>query len=192
MNSQDNGAAADALVAGPSGIALPTTAFSRKVDRMIGWFGEAASLLWTILVLVIVVQVVLRYGFGLGSIMLEETQWHLYAVGFLLGLSFTEVQERNVRIDVVAERFSYRTRLWIELFGIVFFLLAFSLVVIWFAVPFVVASWQLNEVSAAPGGLPYRWALKSFLITAFVLLALAGAGRLTRVWVALFGRRAQG
>jgi TRAP-type mannitol/chloroaromatic compound transport system permease small subunit len=47
----------------------------------------------------------------------------------------------------------------------------------------------LNEISAAPGGLPYRWFLKSFLVTAFVLLALGGLGRLTRVWAALFGRR---
>jgi len=178
----------DAPTAGPSGIALPVTAFSRHVDRLIGWFGEAASLLWTVLVLVIVFQVVLRYGFGRGSIMLEETQWHLYAVGFMLGLSFTEVRERNVRIDVLAENFSQRTRLWIELVGITVFLLSFTLLVIWFAVPFVVTSWQLNEVSAAPGGLPYRWVLKSFLVTAFALLALAGVSRLTRVWVALFGR----
>ena len=177
-----------APTAGPSGIVLPVTAFSRHADRLIGWFGEIASLLWTVLVLVIVFQVVLRYVFGIGSIMLEETQWHLYAVGFMLGLSFTEVRERNVRIDVLAENFSQKTRLWIELFGITVFLLSFSLLVIWFAVPFVVTSWQLNEVSAAPGGLPYRWVLKSFLVTAFALLALAGLSRLTRVWMALFGR----
>jgi len=179
---------ADGPVAGPSGIALPVTAFSRAVDRLIGWFGEFASALWTVLMLVIVFQVVLRYAFGLGSIMLEEIQWHLYAVGFLLGLSFTEVHERNVRIDVLAEGWTQRTRLWIELFGIGFFLLGFSLLVIWFSVPFVVTSWQLDEVSAAPGGLPWRWALKSFLVTAFALLALAGLGRLTRVWVALRAR----
>ena len=177
-----------APTAGPSGIVLPVTAFSRNADRLIGWFGEIASLLWTVLMLVIVFQVVLRYVFGIGSIMLEETQWHLYAVGFMLGLSFTEVRERNVRIDVLAENFSQKTRLWIELVGITVFLLSFTLLVIWFAVPFVVTSWQLNEVSAAPGGLPYRWVLKSFLVTAFALLALAGVSRLTRVWVALFGR----
>lgn len=177
-----------APTAGPSGIVLPVTAFSRHADRVIGWAGETASLLWTVLMLVIVFQVVLRYVFGIGSIMLEETQWHLYAVGFMLGLSFTEVHERNVRIDVLSENFSQKARLWIELFGITVFLLSFSLLVIWFAVPFVVTSWQLNEVSAAPGGLPYRWVLKSFLVTAFALLALAGLSRLTRVWVALFGR----
>ena len=178
------------LIAGHSGIALPATAFSRAVDRVIEWVGEGASILWTILVLVIVFQVFLRYALGLGSIMLEETQWHLYAVGFLLGISFTEMRERNVRIDVLAERFARKTRLWVEFIGIVFFLLGFSLLVIWFAVPYVITSWELSEVSAAPGGLPYRWLLKSFLITAFALLALAGASRLTRVWVALFGQRA--
>jgi len=47
------------------------------------------------------------------------------------------------------------------------------------------SSFQLNETSAAAGGLPYRWVLKSFIVTGFVLLALAGLGRLTRVWAAL-------
>jgi len=187
MNTQVHGP--DGLVAGPSGIALPTTSFSRAVDRLIGWFGEFSSLLWTILVMTIVLQVVLRYGFGIGSIMLEETQWHLYAVGFLLGLAFTEMRERHVRIDVLAESFSRKTRLWIELLGISCFLLTFSLMVVWFATPFVISSWELAEVSAAPGGLPYRWAIKSFMVTAFVLLTLVAMGRLTRVWSALFGRR---
>jgi TRAP-type mannitol/chloroaromatic compound transport system permease small subunit len=175
--------------AGRSGIALPTTVISRATDRLIGWFGEIASALWTVLVLVIVAQVVARYLFNAGSIMMEELQWHLYAIGFMLGLSFTEVHERNVRIDVLAESFSLRTRLWIELLGICLLLLTFASFVVWFSVPFFISSWELGEVSAAPGGLPYRWFLKSFLVTAFVLLALGGLGRLTRVWAALFGRR---
>lgn len=182
MNNKTlNAAPADA---GPSGLALPTTAFSRAADRVITWFGELASALWLILVLVIVIQVIARYAFGAGSIMLEELQWHLYAIGFMLGISFTEVRERNVRIDVLAERFTQRTRQWIELFGLTG-LLVFCGVVIWYAMPFFWSSFQLNEVSAAPGGLPYRWFIKSFIVTAFVLLALAAISRLTRVWAAL-------
>ena len=49
------------LEAGPSGLALPTTAFSRAADRVITAFGELASALWLILVLVIVIQVIARY-----------------------------------------------------------------------------------------------------------------------------------
>lgn len=179
----------DGAVVGLSGLALPTTGFSRAVDRVIRWSGEFASALWTILVMTIVLQVVLRYAFGIGSIMLEETQWHLYAVGFLLGLAFTELQEKHVRIDVLSAGFTSKTRLWIEFLGISCFLMTFSLLVIWFAVPFVVSSWELSEVSAAPGGLPYRWAIKSFIVTAFVLLALIGMSRLTRVWAALSSAR---
>lgn len=171
--------------AGPSGLVLPTTALSRGIDRLLAFTGELASALWTVLVLVIVVQVVARYAFGTGSIMMEELQWHLYAVGFMLGLGFTEMRERNVRIDVLAECWSQRTRLKVELFGLVALLLSFVIVVLWYAVPFVATSWQLSEVSAAPGGLPYRWFLKSFIVTGFVLLALSAVGRITRVWAAL-------
>jgi TRAP-type mannitol/chloroaromatic compound transport system permease small subunit len=177
-----------APAAGPSGIALPVTPFSRAVDRFIGWVGEVASALWLVLVLVIVVQVVARYAFGTGSIAMEELQWHLYAIGFMLGLSFTEMRERNVRIDVLAERFGQRRRLWIELFGLLLLLLPFSIFAMWAAVPFFWSSYQLNETSAAAGGLPYRWFLKSFIITAFALLVLVGLGRLTRVWAALSAR----
>lgn len=183
MKPQAHGAGAQE--AGPSGIWLPTTAFSRGADRVVTWFGELASALWLILVLVIVVQVVARYVFNQGSIMMEELQWHLYAIGFMLGISFTELRERNVRIDVLAERYKPRTRLYIELFGLIFLLLPLTLFVIWFAIPFFWSSFELNEVSAAPGGLPYRWFLKSFIVTGFALLALIAVSRLTRVWAAL-------
>jgi TRAP-type mannitol/chloroaromatic compound transport system permease small subunit len=170
---------------GPSGIPLPTTPLSRAIDRLLTFIGEASSWLWTALMLLIVYQVAQRYIFSRGSIMMEEMQWHLYSIGFMLGLAFTEIRERHVRIDVISEHWPLRRRLWIEFIGIVFLLLPFSLAIVWFAVPFVITSYQLNEVSAAPGGLPFRWFLKSFLVTAFVLLALAGVSRLSRVWAAL-------
>ena len=175
----------DGSKAGPSGIALPHTTFSRIADRIITFFGEVSSWLWTILMLLIVYQVVRRYVFSKGSIMLEEMQWHLYAVGFMLGLAFTEIRERHVRIDALAEHWPWRRRLWMELAGIVFLLLPFAGFIAWFAVPFTVTAYQLHEVSAAPDGLPYRWVLKSFIVTAFVLLVLAGLSRLTRVLAAL-------
>ena len=176
--------------AGPSGLALPTTAVSRAIDRLVGWVGELAAIMWPLLVLLIVIQVVARYVFGQGSIMMEEMQWHLYAMGFMLGLSLTEVRERNVRIDVIAERFKPRTRLWIELIGLLTMFMPFVLFIIWAGIPFFMTSFNLAETSAAPGGLPYRWFIKSFIITAFALLALVGIGRLTRVWVGLFGNKA--
>jgi TRAP-type mannitol/chloroaromatic compound transport system permease small subunit len=177
--------ATDGPRAGPSGLHLPETKLSRALDRVITFFGEISSWLWTILMLLIVYQVVRRYAFSKGSIMMEEMQWHLYAVGFMLGLAFTEIRERHVRVDVMAEHWPMRRRLWVEGLGIVLLLLPFAGFMVAFAVPFVLTSYQLNEVSAAPDGLPFRWILKSFIVTAFTLLFLAGLSRLSRVWAAL-------
>ncbi len=177
--------APDGPLAGPSGIPLPHTRLSRALDGIITTIGEASSWIWTVLMLLIIYQVVQRYAFGLGSIRMEEMQWHLYAIGFMLGIPFAEVAERHVRIDVFAEHMSYRRRLWIEFIGLLVFLLPFSIFVSWWSVPYVLDSWRVNEISAAPDGLPYRYVLKAFITITFVLLAMTAVSRLSRVAAAL-------
>ena len=173
---------------GPSGLPLPETRLSRVLDGIVRRIGEWSSWIWTILMLLIVIQVVQRYVIGLGSVQMEETQWHLYAIGFMLGLGLTEMRERHVRIDVLAEQLPLRVRLWIEIVGIVVFLLPFTVFVIWWSIPYAVESWEAGEISAAPGGLPYRYLLKGIITIAFILLAMIGVSRLSRVWAALRSR----
>jgi TRAP-type mannitol/chloroaromatic compound transport system permease small subunit len=92
-----------------------------------------------------------------------------------------------VRVDVLAERWSPRTRAWIELVGLAAFLLPFVLVIVVEGIPYAKAAWDFNEVSAAPGGLPYRWVLKAFISIAAALLALSAISRLSRCLTLLFG-----
>lgn len=167
--------------------ALPRNFFSNAVDSVIVRAGDAASWLWPLLVAVVVLQVVLRYGFGRGSIMFEEIQWHIYAIGFMIGLSYCADVDRHVRVDVLAERWSPRTRAWIELVGLAAFMLPFVLVIFVEGIPYAKAAWDFGEVSAAPGGLPYRWALKAFISIAAALLALSAISRLSRCVTLLFG-----
>jgi TRAP-type mannitol/chloroaromatic compound transport system permease small subunit len=166
---------------------LPRNRFSNAVDSVIVRAGDAASWLWPILVAVVVLQVVLRYGFGRGSIMFEEIQWHIYAVGFMIGLSYCADVDRHVRVDVLAERLAPRTRAWIELAGLAAFMLPFVLVIFVQGIPYAKAAFDFNEVSAAPGGLPYRWVLKAFISLAAALLVLSALSRLTRCLTLLFG-----
>jgi TRAP-type mannitol/chloroaromatic compound transport system permease small subunit len=170
-------------------IDLPDTALARAIDPVIAWLGKFSSVLWPILVLVITVNVVMRYVIGKGLIEFEEIQWHLYAVGFLLAQAWAVQGDGHVRIDVFAEHFPNRTKCWIELLGILIFLLPFILVVVWYSIPFIAYSIRINEISEAPGGLPYRWAIKSFLFIGFLLLGAATLARLSRVLKALFGPR---
>lgn len=170
-------------------IDLPHTGISRAVDPVIAWLGKASSIFWPILVFVITVNVLMRYVIGKGLIEFEEIQWHLYAVGFLLAQAWAAQGDGHVRIDVIAEHYPNRTKCWIELIGIVGFLLPFIIVVLWYSAPFVAYSFRINEISEAPGGLSHRWAIKAFLFIGFALLAIATLSRLTRVLSGLFGPR---
>ena len=165
---------------------LPSTGFSRIVDPWLERIGRGASWLWLALLVVIVLNVVLRYAFAEGRIEFEEIQWHIYATGFLLGLGYALKDDVHIRVDVLHERFSPALKAWLELYGILLLLLPFIAVMLIFAVPFVAASYALGEVSVSPGGLPYRWAMKAMLPLGFALLLLAALSRLTRVWTYLF------
>ena len=165
---------------------LPDTPFSRLVDPILNRIGNAVSWVWVVLLVVIVCNVVLRYALSQGRIEFEEIQWHLYSVGFMLGLSYALQHDAHVRVDVLYERFQPTTRAWIDLYGIVLFLLPFiALMLIW-SVPFVADSFATGEISSSPGGLPYRWAIKSVLVLGFALLGVAAFSRLTRLWKYLF------
>jgi TRAP-type mannitol/chloroaromatic compound transport system permease small subunit len=166
---------------------LPHTSFSYWVEFQLTRLGQWVSWLWLILLAVIVLNVVMRYIFGEGRIEFEEIQWHLYAIGFLLGLSYANVKDAHVRVDVVRARLNPRHQAWIELYGILLLLMPFLVLVIFYSVPFVHYSFLNGEVSEAPGGLPYRWAIKSFLLVGFGLLFLSSLARLSRVWSFLFG-----
>ena len=165
---------------------LPETPLSRLVDPVIDRIGRWASWLWVLLLAIIVLNVVLRYAFGEGRVEFEEIQWHLYATGFLLALGYGVQTDSHIRVDVLHERFSPTLQAWFEFYGILLFLLPFITLMLFFSVPFVVTSFELSEISNAPGGLPFRWAIKAMLPLGFLLLALATLARLSRVWKFLF------
>jgi len=148
---------------------------------------DLVSWVWLALIAVIVVAVVLRFAFGIGLIELEELQWHLYAIGFLMGVVACALHDRHVRVDVFRERMSPRLRDWIDLYGVVLLQIPFLLLVLWSALPFVADSFAVGERSASAGGLPLRWLMKSMLPIAFALLAVATGRRLGAVARRLFG-----
>ena len=165
---------------------LPETPFSRLVDPALDRIGNAVSWIWVVLLGVIVCNVVLRYALAKGRIEFEEIQWHLYSVGFMLGLAYALQHDAHVRVDVLHERFRPTTQAWIDLYGIVLFLFPFIALMLIYGVPFVVDSFVTGEISSSPGGLPYRWAIKSVLVLGFVQLGIAALSRLTRLWKFLF------
>ena len=167
------------------GLSLRETVLARMLDRIVYAVGEVFHWIWIVLLAVIIINVILRYVFSRGMIELEELQWYLYAVGWLIGLSYTFISDDHVRVDVLHEKLSYRGKLWFEMGGLVLLFLPFVLFVVIYAVPFVELSWETNERSTSANGLPARWLVKGFLLFSFVLLVLAGMSRLLKVAASL-------
>jgi TRAP-type mannitol/chloroaromatic compound transport system permease small subunit len=166
---------------------LPHSRFSLFLDRVVVKVCEAFSWLWIILVAIIMINVFVRYVFNHGYVQLEELQWHLYAMAFMMGLSYTFVHDEHIRVDFLHEKFSLKTQVWVELFGLSFLFIPFVSVIIYYSIPYVAYSWELSEVSQSPGGLPARWLVKSFIFISFSFLMIAAISRLSRVFTFFIG-----
>ncbi|MFD2204200.1 TRAP transporter small permease subunit [Kiloniella antarctica] len=166
---------------------LPRTILSDQLDSFINRIGILFSWLWVITVGVILYSVISRYVFSHGSVMLEEVQWHLAGAAWLVGLSYTVVHDDHVRVDVLHERFSLKTQAWCEFLGILLLLMPFLIIALWEVIPYALSSFEQGERSQAPGGLPMRWVLKSFLPLSVGLLIVATTSRLLKVTSLLFG-----
>jgi TRAP-type mannitol/chloroaromatic compound transport system permease small subunit len=171
---------------------LPQTAISNILDGIIRWTGYATSwFCWFFLVAIIVVNVGMRYFFGEGRIYFEEAQAFVYALGFLIGLSFCVQNDSHIRIDIFHDRFTPRAKAWIDFFGILFLLIPYVLVILIYSPSMISYSLQVTERSASPGGLgfPFYTIWKSFMFAGYALLLVAAVSRLIRAAALLFGGR---
>ena len=166
---------------------FPHTRLSRFFRSFFGRIARGLSWVWLALMAVIVLNVTMRYLFGEGRIEFEEAQWHLYAVGFLIGLSACMDTDNHVRVDLFHERMGLRGQAWVELYGLLLLFFPFVLAMLVFSLPFVAYAFAIGEVSDAPGGLPFRWVIKAFVPLGMALLLLAGLARLSRACSYLFG-----
>ena len=152
------------------------------IIRSIGHF-----VMWTngVLIFVIILQVVLRYGFGHGLVVLEELQWHLYALGIMFGASYAMMMDSHIRVDIIHARLSDKWKKRWDLFGIIVLLLPFIIIIFHQSLDFVYESWRVNERSDAPLGLPWRWAIKAVIPITFGLLGMATVSRAVRIFISL-------
>ncbi len=134
------------------------------------------------MVLVTFVVVVMRYVFDAGLIWLQESVVWMHAFVFMIGAGYTLQQEEHVRVDIFYRQMSARRKAWVDLIGVLIFLLPLCLFLGWKSVDFVAVSWQLREASRESGGLPYPLVpmLKSVLVIMPVIVGLQGISLLLK------------
>ncbi|MCP4404245.1 MAG: TRAP transporter small permease subunit [bacterium] len=124
------------------------------------------------MVLVVCYDVFTRYVLKSSSVAVQEMEWHLFGMIFLLGAAFSLKHDQHVRVDVLYSRFSPKGQAWVNFLGGSLFLIPFSVLVIWASWNFVGNSYRMGETSPNPGGLPARYLLKACIPAGFFLLLL--------------------
>ncbi len=164
---------------------------SKQINRIVSFFGKLGA--WSIicLMLIILLDVTLRRWFVIGSTKLQELEWHLHGILFLMCLGWAYLKNSHVRIELLSERMSSRSQAWVEMLGILLFLVPYVAAIIIFGMDYVGFSYQYNEGSASPTGLPNRWIIKSAIVVGFAVLGLAAISRLFETIVFLFGNDTQ-
>ena len=147
---------------------------SRWIDALNQWVGRGVAWVTLGLVLVVFIDVVMRYAFNVSFVFTQELEWHLFAFIFLMGAGYTLLKDGHVRVDIIYQRCSPKTKAWINLLGVIFFLIPGCYMVIATSLNFVYNAWVVMEGSPDPGGIPYRFILKSFIPAGFVLILLQG------------------
>lgn len=129
--------------------------------------------LWLVLAMIALVasNVLLRYSMSLGSVWAQELEWHLLAAIIMLGMSHALQRGEDVRVDLFYGRYGARTKWWVDLASLLL-LLAIALIFFKLSLGYVGQAWAVGERSADPGGIPWRWAVKSLIPVGFALIAL--------------------
>lgn len=171
-----------------------------RLDDVVRFFGKLGGWMILPLLAIVVFDVVTRkwkwlqysiidsplYAF-LSPSHLQDMEWHLHTVLFLLAAGYAYANNAHVRVDLVRERLTDRRQAWIELLGILLFMLPFLALLLHHAWGFVEVSYRTDEVSMALTGLSHRWIIKSFMLIGLVLALIAGLATLIRHSVFLFG-----
>lgn len=153
--------------------------FCDKITKYLGYF---TAFVLVVLVLLVVYDASIRYLFSSGSIALQELEWHLFDVVILFGISYTLKHSSHVRVDVFYSNYSEKTKNIINIISSVFFILPFSILIIYISIDFVLISYEQHEVSSNPGGLEYRFLVKSLLPLSFAFLILQTISHIRLDW----------
>lgn len=152
---------------------------SRRIDALTEFVGRWTSWLVLVAVLISAANAIARKTLNTSSNAFLEIQWYLFAAIFLLAAGYTLLRQEHVKIDVILGRFTRRTQIKVEIFGILAFLLPLVVVVLDLSIPVVLRAYTSGEMSSNAGGL-IRWPVYALLPIGFALLGIQGVSELIK------------
>ena len=156
-----------------------------SIDRIIAWLGRIICWCVPAMAPLVLIIVVLRYGFNTGAIAAQESVQYLHATVFMLGAAVTLGADQHVRVDIFYRGFSARQKAWVNILGHIVFTLPVCGLIGWGSLDYVLDSWSAREASPEPGGLPFVFLLKTLIPVMALLLALQSLAQCRRALSAL-------
>jgi len=144
------------------------------IDALNEWVGKTVSWLTTMLVLVVCLDVIVRYLFNDTKAWIMELEWHLFALVFLIGAGYAFKHDRHVRVDLFYAKFTPKDRALVNLIGGLIFLVPWCILIIYVSYDYAHVSFLIRETSPDPGGLPARYIIKFAITVGVSLLLLQG------------------
>ena len=146
-------------------------ALARLIDRITDAFARIAEVAVIASCFISAGNALVRYGLDLSSNGWLEIQWYLFGACVMLGAAQVLRVNEHVRVDVLYGRYPVRAKVWVDLFGLVFFVLPVMCAMLWFSVPLLLRMVESQEMSGNAGGL-IRWPAMALLPLGFGLLLL--------------------
>lgn len=132
--------------------------------------------------------VVERYAFGNTRLWMQDLYPWMNGVMFTAVAGYALYRNDHVRVDIFFRPASTVRKAWMDLVGVLVFLMPFAWVVYQYTHVFVQRSWRLMEASANPGGMPGLFVLKSFILVFAAVIAIQGIAMLIRSILIIAGR----
>ncbi len=142
------------------------------IDKITRYTAYLTAFILALLVVLVVFDATNRYLFSQGSTALQELEWHFFDVVILLSIAFTLRHNAHVRVDIFYDKFPQKVKVLVNIITVLFFIFPLSALIIYIGIGFVEMSFVQHEASSDPGGLQYRWIVKSLMPLAFFLLIL--------------------
>ncbi|WP_206483793.1 TRAP transporter small permease subunit [Thalassotalea sp. G2M2-11] len=159
------------------------------IDTLTEYTGKLIAWLTLIMVVLSFSIVVLRYGFNLGWVAMQESVLYFHGIVFMLGAAFTLKADGHVRVDIFYQKFTRVQQAWVNLLGGLLLLLPVCLTIFFISFEYVLTSWQIMEKSAEAGGLPLVYINKSLILLLAITLSLQGIAEILRNIIVIKGEQ---
>ncbi|MEW6990807.1 TRAP transporter small permease subunit [Colwelliaceae bacterium 6441] len=161
------------------------------IDKFTESTGKVIAWLTFVMVVVSFLIVILRYGFNLGWVAMQESVLYFHGIVFMLGAAYTLKADGHVRVDIFYQRFTQKQQAMVNLFGSVFLLAPVCITIFIISYDYVAVSWQIMEKSSEAGGLPLVYLNKSLILLLTVTLFLQGLAEIGRNFLIIKDNQAQ-